>query len=54
MTIFTLKRNPTSGLYAVYENGVKVKNDIFTDAEDFRGELEALEFDKSYEIKVEE
>lgn len=52
MTVFTLKQDPFSNFYAVWADGQKVKNDIFSGVEDFEQELKALGYDKPYTIKV--
>ena len=42
MTEFTLVKSSKSNKYLVFENGIKVKNDIFHDKQDFEKELEAM------------
>lgn len=51
MTNFTMIKNNKSGLYYILENGIKVKNDIFKDKQDFIKELIELGIDK-YNITV--
>lgn len=41
MKLYILKRE-NNGLYAVYVDGIKVKNAIFASVEDFQAELEVL------------
>ena len=56
--IFYLNKDLKSGLYSVYEfNGdhkkglIKVKNPIFSCKDDFIKELNALGYNKSYEVQ---
>ena len=52
MIKFELVQSQVNKLYAVYENGVRVKGYIFTGIEDFRNELEFLGFNKPYTITI--
>ena len=52
MRNFTLKKS-NNCKYAVYENGIKVKNAIFTSEDDFRREMRALDFTMPFMVYVE-
>lgn len=52
MSNFVLRLNKSSGRYEVYENGMKVKNDIFAGVDDFERELKWLGFNQPYTIII--
>ena len=54
MTHFTLVKNPINNLYAVYQDGVQVKNPLFISIEDFEQELKFMGYTKPYTVSVRE
>ena len=54
MTHFTLVQHPVNHLYAVYQDGVQVKNPLFTSIEDFEQELKFLGYNEPYTVSIRE